>query len=508
MEVLTGKQMRDVDRHAIETLGIPGLDLMEAAGRGVADGLFRDYPDLASHLVLILCGKGNNGGDGFVAARHLRKAGLTPGVILFADPDELTGDAATNYAAAGKAGLHIASITDTGALDGLGPFLEAGPLIVDCLLGTGIKGGVRGLLADVIQRINGSGCEVVALDLPSGLDADSLHVSGEPVRADRTYTLCRPKLPLVSGPAEPFAGDWAVLDIGIPDESVAHVKPDMEWLCASIAGALLPPRPADSHKGTFGHLLAYAGSPGKGGAAVLLGRAALRTGVGLCTLAVPESMRAELTGEQPELMTAARDDPADGKDAVALGPGLGSGAPIQDLVQAIVTGCDLPVVIDADGLNALAATKDGLKILKRRKGETVLTPHPKEAARLLGIPVAEIQADRLKAARDLARAAGSIVVLKGHRTVIACPEGKASFNSTGNPGMATAGTGDVLTGIIGAFLAVGCNPFDAARLGTFLHGLAGDLAACETGMDSLIASDLLAQLPAAIQWLRTGSETG
>jgi NAD(P)H-hydrate epimerase len=501
MEVLTGKQMRAADHHAIQELGIPGLDLMEAAGGGVVQALWQDYPDLDSRPLLILCGKGNNGGDGLVLARLLKKAGLTPGVVLFADPGELSGDAATNYNAAGRSGLQVVSIADHAALDGLAPFLGSGPLILDCLLGTGIQGGVRGLLADVVKRINSSGCEIVSVDLPSGLDADSLQISGDPVKADRTYTLCRPKLPLVSAPTDAFAGDWSVIDIGIPDESVASAEPDM-------AAGLLPPRPVDSHKGTFGHLLAYAGSPGKGGAAVLLGRAALRTGVGLCTLAVPESMRAELTGEQPELMSAARNDPADGKDAVALGPGLGSGARIQDLVQGIVTGCDLPLVIDADGLNALASTKDGLKILKRRKGETVLTPHPKEAARLLGQDVATVQADRLAAARELAQAAGSIVVLKGHRTVLAGKDGFASFNSTGNPGMATAGTGDVLTGIIGAFLAGRSSPWDAARLGVFLHGLAGDLAACETGMDSLIASDLLEQLPGAIQWLRNNSQKG
>lgn len=508
MEILTGMQMRSADRHAIEELGIPGLDLMEAAGRGVVDGLWQDYPELDSRPVLILCGKGNNGGDGLVVARLLKRAGLTPGVILFADRSELKGDAATNFEAAARSGLQVISITDNAALNGLTPFLEADPLILDCMLGTGIKGGVRGLLAEVVGTINGSGCEIVSVDLPSGLDADSLEVTGEPVRASRTYTMCRPKLPLVSAPTDAFAGDWSVIDIGIPEESVTFAEPDMEWVGATIAAGLLPPRPADSHKGTYGHLLAYAGSPGKTGAAVLVGRAALRTGAGLCTLAVSESMRAELTGEQPELMTAGRTEPADGQDALAVGPGLGSGDAVRELVTGLVRTCDLPMVIDADGLNALAALKDGLEILRSRKGATILTPHPKEAARLLEQEVGRIQEDRLAAARFLAVKSGSVVVLKGHRTVSAMPDGRAAFNSTGNPGMATAGTGDVLSGIIGAFLAGGCAPFDAARLGVFLHGLAGDLAACETGMDSLIASDLLEQLPGAIQWLRTGWEKG
>jgi NAD(P)H-hydrate epimerase len=288
----------------------------------------------------------------------------------------------------------------------------------------------------------------------------------------------------------------------------------MEWLSASTAASLLPPRPADSHKGTYGHLLAVAGSAGKSGAAVLTGRAALRAGVGLCTLAVPESIRVEVAAEQAELMVESVEAAeavlalADGKSALALGPGIGSPESIREQVTTLAAGWERPVVIDADGLNALAISKDGLTILKRRKEAAVLTPHPKEAARLLGRSAEEIQADRLKAARDLARFSGSVAVLKGHRTVIAGPDGKAAFNSTGNPGMATAGTGDVLTGIIGAFLAGGCSPWDAARLGVFLHGLAGDLAACETGMDSLIASDLLEQLPGAILWLRTGSETG
>ncbi len=490
----------------------------------MAEALFRDYPELASRPVLILCGKGNNGGDGFVVARHLKKAGLTPGVILFADPEELTGDAATNYQAAGEAGIQVVSITRVSALNGLSPFLEAGPLIVDSLLGTGIRGGVRGVLADVVKMINGSGCKIVSVDLPSGLDADSLEVAGEPVRAAGTYTLCRPKLPLASGPTDAFAGEWTVIDIGVPDESVAHVGPDLEWLDETVAAGLLPSRLPESHKGTYGHLLAVTGSRGKGGAAVLVGRAALRSGVGLCTLAVPESMQMEVASEQAELMTEPLAETGSGTistdavdtilalagsmDALALGPGLGSPEEIRETVAAVVSGSDLPLVIDADGLNALSAVKNGLKILEGRKAVTVLTPHPKEAARLLGQEVREIQADRLNACRKLAKATGSVVVLKGHRTVIAGPDGTVSFNSTGNPGMATAGTGDVLTGIIGALLAGGCDPFDAARLGTYLHGLAGDLAASETGMDSLIASDLLNRLPGAIRRLRAVSEKG
>jgi len=522
MEVLTGSQMREVDRHAIETAGIAGLDLMETAGAGVTTALCSDYPDLAERGILILCGKGNNGGDGFVAARHLRKRGYCPAVILFADPTSLGGDAAVNYAAALKAGVRISSITASTRLPDLAPYLATQPVVLDCLLGTGIKGGVRGLLGSVIQRINGSGAEVVAVDLPSGLDGDSVAFQGEPLQATRTYTLCRPKLPLVSDPAAALAGPWTVIPIGIPDASVEVVAPNLMWLDKKLA-TLLPARPIAGHKGTFGHLLAVSGSTGKGGASVLLGRAALRTGVGLCTLAVPSAVRGEVAIQQPELMTeplsedldgrmnleAARTvlELAEGKQALAIGPGLGAGGELAEAVPHLAVSCSLPVVLDADGLNALALSQGGPAVLRSRKHPAVLTPHPREAARLLGTDVPAVQADRLSAARDLAAQSASIVVLKGRHTVVAAPDGRAAFNSTGNPGMATAGTGDALTGIIGALLAQKLAPWDAAVLGVFLHGQAGDVAAACKGEDGMIASDLIEEIPKVIRDLRKSEKT-
>jgi hydroxyethylthiazole kinase-like uncharacterized protein yjeF len=522
MEILTGSQMRDVDRYAIEKSGIPSLDLMEAAGAGVSAALSRSFPDLAERGILILCGKGNNGGDGFVAARHLRRRGLCPAVILFAEPASLGGDAAVNYAAALQAGVRVSSITDAARLADLTPYLESGPVVLDCMLGTGIKGGVRGLLGAVIQWINGSGAEVVAVDLPSGLDGDSGLVQGEPLRATRTYTLCRPKLPLVCDPAAALAGTWEVIAIGIPDEAVRAVEPNLLWLDDTVAG-LLPPRPLTGHKGTFGHLLAVSGCRGKGGASVLLGRAALRTGAGLCTLAVPSQVRAEVAIQQPELMTEPLSEDVDGrmnldatrtvlklaegKQALAIGPGLGSGGELSEAVSSLVVDCPLPLVLDADGLNALALAGDGPASLRQRATPAVLTPHPREAARLLGTDVPAIQADRLAAAQDLARQSASIVVLKGRNTVVARPDGRAAFNSTGNPGMATAGTGDALTGMIGALLALKLEPWDAATLGVYLHGRAGDMAAACKGEDGMIASDLISNIPDAIRNMRESEKT-
>ncbi len=517
MDILTGGQMRRVDRHAIEELGIPGLDLMEAAGAGVATALREDFPDLADRPLLVLCGKGNNGGDGLVAARVLKEQGFAPQVLLFAEPGDLKGDAAASYRAARERDVSILSLTDTDVLSDLEALQDKRTILLDCLLGTGIRGGVRGLLAKVVERINRSKAEVVAVDLPSGLDADSLAVTGEPVKADRTYTLCRPKLPLASDPAASFAGAWRVIPIGIPRRSVQSVHPKFQWLTDSVA-SYLPARHPGAHKGTFGHLLAVTGSRGKGGASVLLGRAALRTGTGLCTLAVPASLRPEVAVQQPELMTEPLPEDAGGrlnreavgavlslaqrKQALAVGPGLGAGGELTGMILDLAGSCLLPLVLDADGLNALSRSRKGAEELKDRKATTILTPHPKEAARLLQEEVPTILADRLAAARELSDRSGSIVVLKGKNTIMAEPSGRTAFNSTGNPGMATAGTGDALTGMIGGFLACGLDSWPAAVLGVYVHGAAGDIAAEKVGGDGMIASDLIQAIPRAIRNLR------
>jgi NAD(P)H-hydrate epimerase len=518
MEILTGEQMRSVDRFTIEELGVESLRLMEQAGRGVAEALLSDVPHLGASGVVVLCGKGNNGGDGLVAARHLARRGVTPRTLLLARESELAPDGRTNLGAARASGLVVEEIADEAAWEAVRGSIDGGRVVLDALLGTGIRGGAQGLAACAIEHLNRTGAKVAAVDLPSGLDADSPAVPGVAVRAWRTYTLCRPKLPLALAPAAELAGTWSVVAIGIPDSAVARVAAELEWLDEEAAAWLLPVRRAESHKGTYGHLLAVAGSRGKSGAAVLLGRAALRCGAGLVTVALPGSTLPVVAAQQAELMTETLPETAAGalarrassaalrllgtRDALALGPGLGTSRETRACVLALVAERDRPAVVDADALNAIAS---GPRLARRRLGSErhplVLTPHPGEAARLLRDTTEAVQADRLGTSRELARRTGAVVVLKGHRTLVASPEGRVAVNASGNPGMATAGTGDVLTGMVGALLARRLPAWDAARLAVFAHGAAGDRAAAELGEDGMIASDLLDRVPAALSSL-------
>jgi len=516
MEILTGEQMRNVDRRAIDGMGIPGLDLMEAAGAGIARGLIEEFPErISSGRIVILCGKGNNGGDGLVIARHLRGRGAQVQVVLLCGDDRLRGDAALNLRAAREADVPIREVTDTAAWHEARGLLDDSPLVVDAMLGTGVVGGARGLIRQVIDDLNGMPLDVIAVDLPSGLDADRPIVEGSAVRATRTFTLCRPKLALALEPAASCAGRFSVVPIGIPDEAVRAEKPSLEWLDARAVADLLPPRRADTHKGTYGHLLAVAGGPGKAGAAVLVARRALRCGVVLITVATGASVRAEVAVQQSEMMTAAlAEEPGGGlseaacpvvlellasRSALAMGPGLGTESGTRSFVRAVTEKRPGAAVLDADGLNAFGAEPPAAG-----DRPLVLTPHPGEAARLLGCATSEVQADRLRAAGSLAAGTGAVVVLKGHRTLVAHPDGRVAVNGSGNPGMATGGSGDVLTGMIGALLARGLRDFDAARLAVFAHGLAGDLAAERLGQESMIAGDLLEDLPAV--WKRIGAE--
>jgi NAD(P)H-hydrate epimerase len=518
MEVLTGEQMRNVDRRTIEGMGIAGLLLMESAGQGVAAALLEDYADDLSRGLLIICGKGNNGGDGFVVGRHLKRIGYSPRILLLARASEIRGDAAINLRAARASGLEIEEVTDEAAWKAARSAIDDRGLVLDAILGTGIKGGARGLAATVIQDLNASTALIVALDIPSGLDADSTDAPGVAVGAEHTYTLCRPKLPIVIGAAAEHAGSWSVIPIGIPDDSVRQEQTDIEWLDMTAARGLLFGRDLETHKGTYGHLLAVVGSRGKSGAAVLVGRAALRSGVGLMTVAVPEGSLQSVASQQAEIMTEplaetsagnlARTAAArarrllDDRDALAIGPGLGTSKETRHVVLSLLERRTCAAVADADALNILAEEKKITPaLLNARRFPIVITPHPGEAARLLRSTTAKIQADRLGAVRKLARRSGAIVVLKGHRTLVGTPDGRVSVNASGNPGMATAGTGDLLTGMIGAFLARGMEARDAARLAVFVHGDAGDRAASDLGQDGLIASDLLSRIPESMNAL-------
>lgn len=515
VEIVTGEQMRRIDARAIERFGVPSLKLMEAAGRGIAAALLRDFPELPSLGALVLCGKGNNGGDGLVAARYLARRKIPHSVIVLGTAEELRPDARHNLKLALEHGVEIVHVSDAADWAQQTRRLEGDQIVLDAMLGTGIKDGARGLVACVIRDLNMARRQVVAVDLPSGIDADRNELSGVAVRATRTYALCRPKLALVLDPSSRHVGRLSVIPIGIPDDAVEAEGLTLSWTDRSCARALLPRRAANSHKGDYGHLLAVAGSPGKSGAAVLLARAALRAGAGLVTVASVPGCIEQIAVQQAELMTETLAATADGqlaaaasqtllaqlegKSALAIGPGLGSAEETRIAVRNIVQGCPLPLVIDADGLNALAAEGAVGALPGPHAGRPlILTPHPGEAGRLLDMATDEIQSDRPRAARRLAERSGAVVILKGHQTLVAAADGQLAVNATGNPGMATAGTGDVLTGIVGALLARGMPAWDAARLAAFLHGSAGDMAAAEVGFDSLIASDLIERLPQAM----------
>lgn len=497
MRLVGSAEMREIDRTAIEAFGIPSLALLERAGRAVADGAAA----LAAPggRVVVVCGGGNNGGDGYVAARLLRAGGRDVRVVALVPAGRLQGDARVVRDAAQRAGVPI---EDAGERI----VLEAGPgdVIVDALLGTGLARAPAGAFADAIRRIEAAraaGARVLAVDVPSGLSADTGHSLGPCVRADRTVTFAFPKRGLVLQPGAQLAGEVTVADIGIPDAAAARVPSVCELLEEAEARALVPPRPPDAHKGDAGRLLVVAGSPGKTGAAFLCLTGALRGGAGLVTLAArpevlpfalagrPEAMSVALAGSGP--LGAADLEPlvaaAEGASAVVIGPGIPRGPETAELLRAFLARARVPAVLDADALNAFAERVD---LLSGLEVPLVLTPHPGEMARLAKRSTAEVQADRIGVAVDRARAWRATVILKGARTVVADPSGRASVIPTGNAGLATGGTGDVLAGLAGALLAGGLAPEAAARAAAWVHGAAGDRVAARLGQRGLIAGDL------------------
>lgn len=507
--------MREADRIAIEEFNIPSLQLMEQAGGALTEALLDEIPELQRRGMTILCGKGNNGGDGLVVLRLLAARGVRVDGILIAKPEQLSTDAAANYEAALAERLPIQIATDRASWAAAWDGVDPDRWILDALLGTGVRGEVRGLAATVIEDL--SVADVISVDLPSGQDADSHLPSKGAVRASYTLTLARPKPCLALPPAASTAGRVRVLDIGIPAPAIERLKPRGSWQNLDSVQGLLPPRDSSTHKGQLGHLLVVAGSEGCSGAAVLTGRGALRSGAGLVTIATAASCRSEVAVQQAELMTQALAEEGYGglaaaavariqdllgnRDALVIGPGLGLAPATIKAVRSLAVAARRPTLIDADGLNAIASG-GGLEALRDAAAARILTPHPGEAARLLGTTSAVVQADRLTAAQQIAERSGAIVVLKGEHSLIMQPNGEWTVNVGGNAGMATAGSGDLLSGIIGAFLARGLEAVEAARLGVYVHAEAGDRAAAELGEDGMIASDIAAQLPATMRHLQ------
>ncbi|MDF1593361.1 MAG: NAD(P)H-hydrate dehydratase [Desulfobacterales bacterium] len=517
MYLVTAGEMQEMDRRTIETFGLPGRLLMENAGRGATRVLLQTFSGLTDKKVAVIAGRGNNGGDGFVMARCLFQKGVPVRVFLLAEGKTVKGDAAANLKLLKPLGIPVDEIPDRNAFKKYKTAMRHQDIWVDAILGTGLKSDVDGYFREIIDFINARNRPVFSVDIPSGLDSDSGHPRGACIRAHTTATFGFAKIGHVLLPGADYTGRLQIVDIGIPDHIAAEVGPTQYLLTAEMIQDRLAPRSSDAHKGTTGHLLVVAGSPGKTGAAAMTAAAAMRTGAGLVTLGVPASLNPVLETQVLEAMTVALPETVDamfaeaafdriqgllsGKQSLVFGPGVGISSEIESLLRRMLPILNIPMVIDADGLNNLAADMD---MLKTANAPIILTPHPGEMARLLGASVQQVQTERLTCARELARKYKLHVVLKGARTVIAHPDGKAYINPTGNAGMASGGMGDVLTGVIGGLLAQGYTPEAAAHVGVYLHGAAADRLAEQIGPIGFLASDVINAIPAQIKKLLNG----
>lgn len=504
MKLVTAQQMRSLDEAAIKKHGMPSLSLMERAGGGVAD-VVASICRKDRGQISIVAGKGNNGGDGLVAARYLIERGFEVAVILLAGSNDLSPDARANWERLAAMTTHIHSVSSEADLKSTIPSLAASQCIVDAIFGTGLTKEVRGIAKTAIELIASLGSRVVAVDISSGLSADTGLVLGIAAKATHTVTFGLPKVGLAMNLGPEYSGAIHIIDIGIPEEEVSRIQANLEFIGPEMFEGVFGKRRIDSHKGTYGHVVVFAGSRGHLGAGYLASLAALRSGCGLATYCLPKKAFAKFDARYPEIMCDEIPDAdtatfipegleraleiSKDKTAVVLGPAIGTEKPTGDFVNEFVRRCDIPLVLDADGLNVL-----DIASLKARRASTILTPHPGEMGRLMGVSAADVQRNRIGSAIALARSSGAIVVLKGAGTVVATPDGRAAINKTGNPGMATAGMGDALTGIIAAFIAEGMEARTAAVAAAYVHGLAGDMAADEIGQRALITGDVIKQL--------------
>jgi hydroxyethylthiazole kinase-like uncharacterized protein yjeF len=523
MKILTTRQMNEVDRLTEADFGIPTLLLMENAGSCLFSRLESYFEDLESELIAIVCGKGNNGGDGIVLARHLTQRQIYPDVYLLSKVEEISGDARTHLDAYLATGEVVRTITDLKQWDEVSNSFEKYDVIVDALLGTGINQPLEGLYSEVVSTINLTPAFVLSVDIPSGMFSDALTEGPQSVEASATLTFTAPKIAHILNEDQEALGELQVASIGSPEQLLDKEEHYLNLLTAEEISSYLPLWKARFHKGDFGHTVIVAGSRGKSGAAALSSGAALRAGAGRVTLCAPETIQDVVASFQPEVMTegfpstaqgtltALAVDPLlkflEGKDVAALGPGLGRHPETVGLVHSVVRRTPIPLILDADALNAFENEVD--KLGNDHHQPLVLTPHPGEFSRLLGRPINEILPQRVELVRQMAEERGIWVVLKGFRTLIAQPDGQVFTTALGNPGMATAGMGDVLTGtiaaLVGIFSAQGMSEphqiSQAVQVGVYLHSLAGDLAALEVGLQALTAGDVTAHLGQAYQEL-------
>ncbi len=513
MKILGSKAMKEADRRTVEEFGMPGAVLMEIAGLRVVEYILAHY--LQPARVVVLVGPGNNGGDGLVVARLLERAGFSVSLWSTVKPGAYRGDAAINEKYLVKTKCHFNVLSEKGDLGLFREALGCADLLVDALLGIGADRAVEGLMAEIIGLVNSSTVPVLAVDIPSGINADSGAVLGCAVKANWTVTFACPKTGLLLHPGAHLAGEIVVAEINIP-ESLIEKEP-FDLITAAFVKKQLPDRPFDVHKGSVGRVLLVAGSPGMSGAALLAAESALQGGAGLVYLAAPQSVCPALEAKTVEVVTIALPEIVPGVidpvaveiimdkvrscDVLAVGPGLDTGAHTSALLYKLVQLCPVPMVLDAGALEAL---DQKMNMLRSARHLPVITPHPGEMARLVGTSAGQVQSSRIEVALKNTSLWNCIIMLKGPNTIIATPDGRVSINPTGSPSLATAGSGDLLTGLVSSFIAQGMAPGNAAKAGAFMHGLAGDLIPPGRGH---MARDILACYKEAFQYLETYDQT-
>jgi NAD(P)H-hydrate epimerase len=523
MDLVTASEMQQMDRETIANFNLPGQVLMENAGRGATafflETLWADAGAGSGGTVGVLAGRGNNGGDGFVMARYLHQKGIRVKVFLLCDPQRVTGDARLNLELLPPLGIEVMALPDIETFQMQAEPLAAPAVWIDALLGTGLKSDVRGYYRSAIEFLNAAEKPIFAVDIPSGLNADTGQVQGICIAAAATATFAFAKVGHLLHPGIEHTGNLKVVDIGIPPHIAGEIGCRQHLITPGTVQDHLRPRDPQAHKGTTGHLLVVAGKTGTTGAAAMAAMAALRAGAGLVTLGCPQGVQGIVAQQTLEAMTVGLAQTplgglstaalpqilglAETRQCMAIGPGMGTEEETGTLLEGLLSETTLPLVIDADGLNLLSKILNTKRpgLLAKARAPLILTPHPGEMARLTGRPTAELLKDRLTTARSFATAHGVVLVLKGARTLVAAPDGQIWINSSGNSGMASGGMGDVLTGMIGGFLAQGYPPETAARLGVYLHGAAGDRLARSRGPQGYLASELMAALPQVVAGL-------
>jgi len=512
MYLVTASEMQQMDRQTIESFGIPGRVLMENAGLGATRILSDQFDDIINKKVGVIAGPGNNGGDGFVIARYLAQKGSDVAVYLFAESARVKGDAAANLKLLFPLNVPVVEMPDEQSFLAHKTGMLHKEIWIDALLGTGLKSDVKGYFKKIIEFINDLSKPVFSVDIPSGLNSDTGQVCGACIRAQVTATFAFAKTGHMLFPGAEHTGYLEIIDIGIPDHIAKSIRPKQHLLTPKRIRLAFKPRIPDAHKGTTGHVLIVSGSAGKTGAAAMTAMSAMRAGAGLVTLAIPESLNPILETQVLEAMTYPLRETENGiigessfnkimdlllgKKSLAIGPGLGEAAETKKLVHRIIKESPVPIVIDADGLNNIAGSTE---LLKKAKAPLILTPHPGEMARLMGSTTGSVQKDRITCAREFAKKFNVHIVLKGAKTIIAHPEGNIFINPTGNPGMASGGMGDVLTGIIAGLVAQGFSPETATHTGVYLHGAAADMLAQKIGPFGYLSTEVMNAIPGQIK---------